>query len=170
MDTAFLAEIAPRGSPLWEVVFFAKVVGAMLLGGVVGFERELANRPAGFRTHMFVAGASALLIRLGAPLLSTYHGLPVDELVEGDPFRTMGAVVTGIAFLGAGSIIQREGAMKVQGLTTAGSLLFSGAIGMATAMELWILAALLTAVVLIVLKTLGRFEDWALRKRPEIRE
>lgn len=156
---------APPESLAYEALAFLKIVGAMFLGGLIGFERELAKRPAGFRTHMFVAGASALVVRLSTPLLRTFTDPSVRELVDSDPFRTIGAVMTGIAFLGAGSIIQRTGKMQVSGLTTAASLFFAGAIGMTTAVELWLLALLLTGAVLVVLVVLNRFERWVLEKK-----
>lgn len=143
-----------------QFVLIAQVLGAMLLGGVIGFERELVNRPAGFRTHMIVAGASALLVRLGIPLLELYAQENLGELVAADPFRTIEAVVTGIAFLGAGTILQRRGEMTVRGLTTAATLLLSGAIGIATAVNFWVTSAVLATVTVVLLKVSHRFEIW----------
>ncbi|MDQ8204015.1 MgtC/SapB family protein [Pelagicoccus sp. SDUM812003] len=147
-----------------QFALFAKVVGAMVLGGVIGFERDLSDRPAGFRTHMVVAGASALLVRLGEYVVRFYQSEGLSDTVDADPFRIIGAVVTGIAFLGAGTIIQKQSKMKVRGLTTAASLLFCGAIGIATALELWVFACLLTLATLFILTVLNRFEGWVERK------
>ena len=143
-----------------QLILVAQVCGAMLLGGVIGFERELVNRPAGFRTHIIVAGACALLLRLGDPLLNYYLDRGLQDVLSADPFRTIEAVVTGIAFLGAGTIIQRQGKLKVHGLTTAASLLFSGSIGMATAVDLWVVAVCLTFLTVLLLRALDRVERW----------
>lgn len=137
----------------------------MALGGVIGFERELANRPAGFRTHMIVAGSSALIVRIGEEVLRFYVDAGLSQVVQADPIRAIEAVVTGIAFLGAGTIIQRQSKMKVEGLTTAASLLFCGAVGIATAVELWAFAIALTVATVILLQVLNRFEHWLADRR-----
>src|SRR5690606_21845146 len=97
------------------------VVYAMALGGAIGFERELKNRPAGFRTHMLVAGTSALLLGLGRMVLEDDHyagtGLRID------PLRLVEAVVAGVSFIGAGTIFASRKGDGVQGITTAASLL-----------------------------------------------
>ena len=147
-----------------QVELIVKTLGAMLLGGIIGFEREWVNRPAGFRTHMIVSGASALLVLLGEPLLRFLEDEGLSGLVEADPFRALGAVVTAIAFLGAGTIIQRQGTLSVHGLTTASTLLFAGTIGIAAALDLWVLASSLAGAAVLLLQTLNRFEDW-LEKR-----
>ena len=60
----------------------AEVAGAMLLGGMIGYERETANKPAGFRTHMMVAGACALLVGLGGSMLSTFSACIPESLAQ----------------------------------------------------------------------------------------
>lgn len=147
-----------------ELILLLQVIGAMMLGGVIGFEREMTKRPAGFRTHMMVAGASALIVRLGEPLLVFYREVGLTELVESDPFRMIGAVVTGIAFMGAGTIIQKENKLKVRGLTTASTLLLAGVIGIATAANLWILSVALSIFSVILLQTLAQLERWMGRR------
>ena len=73
---------------------------AMVLGGAVGYERELKDRPAGFRTHMLVAGAATLLIEIGELLMfdARYRG---SQFIQIDPLRLVEAVVSGVAFIGA---------------------------------------------------------------------
>ncbi|MGH2708828.1 MAG: MgtC/SapB family protein [Actinomycetota bacterium] len=131
-----------------------RVVLGAVLGGVVGLERELADQPAGFRTHMLVSLGAALFTLAGAYGVESFGEGPVR--VQFDPTRVAAQVVAGIGFLGAGAII-RHGA-NVRGLTTAASLWVTAAIGMAVALGFWpgALAAVVTTVV--VLYGLGRLE------------
>ena len=76
-----------------QFVALGEVAAAMALGGAIGYERESANRPAGFRTHMLVAGAAALLVALGDALVSTF-GRQHEGLISADPFRLVGGVIT----------------------------------------------------------------------------
>ncbi|MDQ8186216.1 MgtC/SapB family protein [Pelagicoccus sp. SDUM812002] len=156
-----ITEVAPIKE---QLLLLLKVLGAMGLGGVIGFEREVSDRPAGLRTHMLVAGASAFLIHLGEYVVEFYAREGLNDLVEADPFRTVGAVVTGIAFLGAGTIVQKEHKMTVHGLTTAASLLFCGTIGIASAVNLWVVAVALTVFTILVLRSLHRVERWIAAK------
>ncbi|MGO1068712.1 MgtC/SapB family protein [Lysobacter sp. CA199] len=126
---------------------------AMVLGGAIGFERELKNRPAGFRTHMLVAGASSLLIGMGqlAVLDPRFH-LPF--LINMDPMRLVEAVVAGVSFIGAGTIFASRGGKDIAGITTAASLLMVAVIGASTGLRYHLLAfasAVLTLLVLVVL-------------------
>ena len=107
-----------------QLVVLSEVAAAMLLGGLIGYERETANKPAGFRTHMMLAGACALLVGLGGAMLASFTRLH-PGVISADPFRLVGGVVTALGFIGAGTIFRPEG-QRVEGLTTATSLLFSG--------------------------------------------
>ena len=80
-----------------QLVVLAEVAGAMLLGGMIGYEREAANKPAGFRTHMMLAGACALLVGLGASMLANFSAAH-PGLISADPFRLVGGVVTALGF------------------------------------------------------------------------
>src|SRR3546814_4049644 len=104
----------------------------MVLGGVIGFEREMKDRPAGFRTHMLVAGAAALLVGLADLLGVRYSGEHYRELVRVDPLRLIEAVVAAVGFLGAGAIF-RSVDDRVTGITTTASLLLDAALGIAVA-------------------------------------
>lgn len=129
---------------------------AMILGGAVGFDRETADKPAGLRTHMLVAGSAALLTGLGRVLVSQ---LVIDEsLIRADPIRIIEAVVTGVAFLGAGTIIRHRD-NQVEGLTTAASLLLVSALGIGVALGQLILTMGITIIVLVVLRVLKTEED-----------
>ena len=131
---------------------------AMLLGGVVGFERELKDRPAGFRTHMLVAGAAALLVGLGDLDADHFTALHSDQLLRIDPIRLIEAVVTAVGFLGAGAIFRRTGGNSIAGLTTAASLLMVATIGIAAGLHAQMLALGATLITLAVLVLLAWVE------------
>jgi|SRR5688500_3835058 putative Mg2+ transporter-C (MgtC) family protein len=143
---------------------------AMVLGGLIGWERELKDRPAGFRTHMLVAGAAAMLVGLGDLLAVHFSAEDYRELVRVDPIRLIEAVVAAVGFLGAGAIFRRSGGNSVSGLTTAASLLMVAAIGIAAGLRVHVLAlgaTLLTLAVLLVLKWAEkRFEVHRDKTRP----
>lgn len=146
-----------------QLLIVAEVAFAMLLGGAIGIERELANKPAGFRTHMLVAGAAALLVGMGDVLIAQFAEETGSNFIQADPFRIIGAVVSGVSFLGAGTIF-RGGSQHVEGLTTAASLLISAAIGVAVGSRQWILAIGVTVLTLAVLRALMVVES-ALSRR-----
>ena len=115
---------------------------AMLLGALVGLERERLERAAGFRTHALVCLASALIM-----VVSTY-GFPEGEVYNLDPSRIAAQVVSGIGFLGAGVIIFRRN--TVRGLTTAASLWSVAGVGLAAGSGLYIPATAGTLFMLLV--------------------
>ena len=120
-----------------QVVIILKLLLATVLGGVIGYERERSHKEAGFRTHM--------LICLGSALFTV-----VSVVGFGGDIRIAAGVVTGIGFLGAGTILStKEG--TVHGLTTAASIWATAAIGLATAMGLYLVAVFTTFLVLAVL-------------------
>jgi putative Mg2+ transporter-C (MgtC) family protein len=133
-----------------------EVALAMLLGGIIGFNREMANKPAGLRTHMFVSGAAALMVSLGDIIIS-YSGIETS-LISTDPIRILEAILTGISFLGAGTILRQQGKDQVQGLTTAASLLFASGIGAGVALHQFVLAIGVTILALIVLSGVHQLE------------
>jgi putative Mg2+ transporter-C (MgtC) family protein len=119
---------------------------AALLGGIIGLERELKHRPAGLRTNMFICFGSAMFTLLSA------------ELSRGtDVTRIAAQIIPGIGFIGAGSILHSRG--LVNGLTTAATLFVVASVGMAVGGGLYVTAIFATLVVLLVLYSLGRFED-----------
>lgn len=123
-----------------------RVLLAGALGGAIGFEREISDQPAGFRTHILVSLGAALFTMLGAYGLAEFEGVPE---VRFDPTRVAAQVVTGIGFLGAGAIIQQG--VSVKGLTTAASLWATAAIGTAVALGFEIGALVVAGAVLISL-------------------
>jgi putative Mg2+ transporter-C (MgtC) family protein len=142
----------------WEsqVSVVARIAFAMLLGGLIGLEREIKDRPAGFRTHTLVAAAAAMLTGMGEMMLAqAQHN---DERVQIDPFRLVEAVIAGVAFIGAGTMIAQRG-RTIAGITTAASLLMVAVIGVAVGFGhgwLALLATLLTLAVLSVLAWMER--------------
>lgn len=137
----------------------AQVVIAGFLGGLIGLERELANRPAGVRTHAVLGAAAALLVGTADLLVEHFISRTPDDLLQVDPIRVVEAVVTGVAFLGAGTIFRHRGPDddSIEGLTTAASLLLVAAIGVAVAIRQLLLALLVTIVTLVLLRVVGRF-------------
>jgi putative Mg2+ transporter-C (MgtC) family protein len=128
-----------------------KLVLAVALGGVIGYEREHTQRPAGFRTHIIVCVGAALVMETSDFIFQRYH-----SFVNMDPARLGAQVISGIGFLGAGTII-RDG-VNVKGLTTAASLWAVSCIGLAVGIGLYSGAILATAVIYITLLALKRFE------------
>lgn len=132
---------------------------AAFLGGLVGFEREIADKPAGLRTHMLVAASAALLVSLANVIVPN---LEINqELVRLDPIRIIEAVVTGISFLGAGTIIRQKSG--IEGLTTAASLLFVATLGVTVALSQFALAVGLTLLNLLILRGIKLFERLSLK-------
>lgn len=132
----------------WELAL--RLGLAIAFGGAVGFERESQNLPAGFRTHILVCVGATLIMMVSA------YGFtgPLAEMA--DPSRIAASVVTGIGFLGAGTILRQRG--NIRGLTTAASLWAVSAIGLAIGIGFYVGALLSTLVVLISLLVLGRLD------------
>ncbi|HEU5211946.1 MAG TPA: MgtC/SapB family protein [Gaiellaceae bacterium] len=138
----------------WEVLARLALAGA--LGGAIGFERELRDHEAGFRTHLLVAVGSAAFTLVSAYGFRDFqYGRATGFTL--DPTRIAAQIVTGIGFLGAGAII-RQGA-SIRGLTTAATLWVVASIGLASGAGYYSVAVLGTAVVLFALyplRVIGR--------------
>lgn len=141
------------GDVRFQLEVLLEVVIAMVLGGLIGFERELAGKAAGLRTHMMIAGSAALLVALGDVLAQRFHARP-GELIQSDPIRIVEAVVTGVSFLGAGMIFRRSDQGEVHGLTTATGVLLTAGIGICVALQQLVLAVGVTLVTMGVLRGL----------------
>jgi len=140
---------------LVELKILGLVVLGAIFGGIIGFDRELADKPAGIRTHMVVAATSTLLISLANLILPN---LEINmDLVRTDPIRMIQALITGITFLGAGTIIRNKS--NIEGLTTAASLLFVAAVGVTVGLELFVLAIGLTLINLLILRGVKVFSE-----------
>lgn len=125
--------------------FIIRILVATVLGAVIGLDREYRTKAAGFRTHVLVALGSALF------MIISVHGfddLPKDQMtLRMDPARIAAQVVTGIGFIGAGTIIFQKNVVK--GLTTAAGLWVTAAVGMACGVGMYTLAAVSTVIVLV---------------------
>ncbi len=122
-----------------QLYLLAHVAGASLLGSLVGMERDLADKPAGMRTHTLTAGAAAFLVLLGDVVLESFDP---QNLISGDPIRIIQAIVVGVSFVGAGTIFKNKDGDggPVEGLTTGASLLSVAAMGIGIALHLYWLA------------------------------
>lgn len=138
-----------------------RLVVAALLGGVIGLERDLHGRSAGLRTHALVSLGSAVftLVSYFAAGALTWDGSAAANLY--DPGRIAAQVVTGIGFLGAGTIIKSD--FSVRGLTTASSLWLVAGVGMASGMGLYCLAVTTSAMALLLLAGVGQLERFMRR-------
>lgn len=132
-----------------DIEIFVRLTLSCLLGGIVGLEREAQGRAAGLRTHILVCLGSALIMMTSIYLFDKYSANN-----QMDPARLAGHVVSGIGFLGAGTII-RAG-FSVKGLTTAASLWVVAALGLAVGCGFWKAAAATTVLVLIGLVLFGK--------------
>lgn len=132
---------------------------AMMLGGMLGWEREAKGKWAGFRTHMLVCLATLLFVRLGQVLIADSAARFPGNYLRTDPTRLIEAIAVGISFIGAGTIFRSEGESRKKGLTTAASLLATAPIGLAIALNRYIVACGVTLLGLFILHTLRRLED-----------
>jgi putative Mg2+ transporter-C (MgtC) family protein len=140
---------------LWILV---RIAAAMLLGGVLGIERELGRHAAGLRTHMLIAGAAALIVGLGDVIAQHFADEQYRELLRIDPGRLIEAVVAAVGFVGAGAILRSSRADHVRGLTTASSLLMAAAIGIAAGLGNYLLAFGASVMCVVVLAVFRRLE------------
>lgn len=151
--------------PAWIETLRLSLLGrlllATLLGGLIGLERELSGKPAGLRTN--------ILICVGAALLMDVSQAVAGEATSGpaDPGRIAAQVVSGIGFIGAGTILVERG--SVVGLTTAATLWVVAAIGLAVGAHAYIEAIGAAVLVGLTLVILGRVEEFLFRRRQAIR-
>jgi putative Mg2+ transporter-C (MgtC) family protein len=147
--------------PLSEWETMCRLGAAVLAGGVLGWEREFREKPAGLRTHMMVSLGSAV------PIIAALHFLSVvgkaEELVASDVFRVVQGIMGGIGFLGAGAILQSRG--SVHGLTTAATVWVSAAVGVTCGFGYYLQAGMAVALALVVLFVFGFLEARVLDRR-----
>lgn len=131
-----------------------ELVLAVVLGGLIGFEREWKDKPAGLRTNILICMAAVLFAEISQR--AAVNG--------GDPGRIAAQILTGVGFLGAGTILHQKGG--VTGLTSAATIWMVTAIGITLGFGAYLDAVVATVLVLLVLAGLQRGEDWIKRKRP----
>ncbi|MDU3125410.1 MAG: MgtC/SapB family protein [Finegoldia magna] len=129
-----------------------RLILAAILGAVIGIEREIKNRAAGFRTHIIVSVGACLIMLIGIDGIGEF-----SSDTARDTARIAGQVVSGIGFLGAGTILQKKNG--VSGLTTAATLWLSGAIGLAVGIGYYEGAIIATVICLITLVSLKGISD-----------
>lgn len=142
----------------------AQLILAAFLGGLIGFEREVFDKPAGFRTHILVCMSSCLIMLVS---IHMYDRIEMQGFIRADPGRIAAQAVTGIGFLGAGAII-RYGP-SVRGLTSAATLWTTCAIGLAVGARFYLESVTTVALVLLVLVILEKAErSWKLKRKPQV--
>ena len=129
-----------------------RLILAAILGAVIGIEREIKNRAAGFRTHIIVSVGACLIMLIGIDAIGD-----ISKDQARDTARLAGQVISGIGFLGAGTILQKKNG--VSGLTTAATLWLSGAIGLAVGIGYYEGAIIATVICLITLVSLKGISD-----------
>jgi len=125
-----------------------RLVLAAVLGGLIGIEREIRDKPAGLRTNILICVGSTLFMSLSTQ---------VAQLLGGDPTRIAAQIISGIGFLGAGAVLHSHG--FVLGLTTAATIWVVAGVGMALGSGMYLVAAFATAMSLVTLYFLSFIED-----------
>lgn len=136
---------------------------AAFLGGLLGLEREVSGKPAGLRTNLLICVGAALLMDLSIDVAGSTGGRTLQTGFRSDPGRIAAQIVSGIGFLGAGTIMQARG--NVTGLTTAATIWVVAAIGMAVGARAYVEAIGSAVLVLLSLVVLGRLERLVFRRR-----
>jgi putative Mg2+ transporter-C (MgtC) family protein len=155
----------PEGWALVQLGLIGRLVLAAVLGGLVGIEREISGKPAGLRTNLLICVGAALLMELsiGVAALANDANVISGTPFRADPARIAAQIVSGIGFLGAGTILQARG--NIIGLTTAATIWVVAAIGMAVGARAYMIALATTALVVASLGILGRIENAVIRRR-----
>jgi len=146
-----------------ELWILLRLAIAAVLSGLIGYEREHTGKQAGLRTHMLVAVGAALFVSFND--LFVIESLPLappgavgNFRVQIQPLSIVEAIVTGVSFLGAGTIFVSGRRGRVRGLTTAASLWVTAAVGIAVGLERYVLAIGSTLLILVILHVMPRFE------------
>jgi putative Mg2+ transporter-C (MgtC) family protein len=139
-----------------ETVVIFRIAVALVIGGVIGFERSFHGRPAGFRTHSLVCIASALLM-LVTVYQSEWMTVVPPDAIRTDPTRMAQGIMTGIGFLGAG-VIFKEG-LTVRGLTTAASIWVTAAIGILVGIGFYLPAIAGSVATILILSVFRAVEQ-----------
>jgi len=151
----FLNELASGIPDLTQSVRIGlRLFTALVVGAVIGYEREQTGKSAGLRTHMMVAFSSALFVL--APLEAGMDQVDVSRVIQG--------VATGIGFIGAGAILKRKDDSEIQGLTTASGIWFTSAAGLAAGLGRLGLALVAAAIAWVILRVVDRIEARMARK------
>ncbi|MEW8955527.1 MgtC/SapB family protein [Clostridium sp.] len=155
-----------------EYETLVRIIMAVVIGGIIGYEREYKNRPAGFRTHILVCLGACIVSLIQS--YSFYESISIIErnpalsnVIKVDMGRLGAQVITGVGFLGAGTILRDKG--EIKGLTTAASLWVVAIVGLGVGMGYYFLTISATLIVVIVLVSLKKFERKYMTAYHEIR-
>jgi putative Mg2+ transporter-C (MgtC) family protein len=138
------------GLPDWQHLahMIIRLLAAALLGGFIGWQRERAGKPAGLRTHILVAFGTCVFI-----VACAAYGMGTDAVS-----RVIQGIVTGLGFLGAGTILKSTDQQHIRGLTTSAGIWMTAAIGVVTGLGMLGLALIATAIALVVLTLVRKIE------------
>ncbi|MGR3570421.1 MgtC/SapB family protein [Brevirhabdus sp.] len=148
------SELANSFSTVPAEIAALRLLVALILGGIIGWEREARTKPAGLRTHMLIATAACLFILVAQELVNLPFAGSGEMRV--DPLRLIEAVTAGVAFLAAGAIFTSKG--EVKNITTGAGMWLAGAVGVAAGSGQLPLAVLATVVVVTVMSVVGWLE------------
>ncbi|MCD8209900.1 MAG: MgtC/SapB family protein [Coprobacillus sp.] len=140
------------------ILIFLSLILATIFGGIIGLQREMNGHSAGFRTHVLISLACALIM-----VISIYG---ISLTADRDPMRLAAAGVTGAGFLGAGCIIKNGATIK--GLTTSATIWLVTAIGLCCGAGMFTIALITTIISMIVLVLFNRVDDWAGRRNNHV--
>lgn len=146
----------------WED--FIDLLLAAVLGGVLGWEREARNKPAGLRTFMLVSLGSAAFMLVSTNLIAAAEAK--DATLKIDPTRVMQGIIGGLGFIGGGTILQTKGSVK--GITTAAGVWVAGAIGMACGLSQYGLAIMIAAFAFLTMTMMFSVEK-QVRKEADVK-
>lgn len=143
----------------------ARLLMATLLGGLIGLERELSGKPAGLRTNLLICVGATLLMELSMGMAQTANAANAAAGVafRSDPGRIAAQIVSGVGFIGAGTILRARG--NIVGLTSAATIWVVAAIGMAVGAHAYVEASGTTFLVVVSLVVLGRMEELLKNRR-----
>ncbi len=132
-----------------QLLILLNVAIAAILSGMIGIEREKLEKPAGLRTNMIIGSISCFLVSI-SPALSNFVAAQVTGDLRIDPIRILQAIIIGISFIGAGTILKSQEENTVRNLTTASVLLYSTGIGISVALQVYVIAIGLTLFGLLI--------------------
>jgi putative Mg2+ transporter-C (MgtC) family protein len=148
-----------------ELTILLHVAISAILCGFIGYEREREDKPAGIRTNMITGSAVTLVVMLGEIIIIRHVNAGLGEYLNADPTRIIHAVIIGISFIGAGTVLQLNEEKKIKYLTTSATILFSAGIGIAVALNQYVLAAGVTVLILIINAVVVYLDEHLMKKR-----
>ena len=154
------------GQPLGVGALLLRITVAVIIGAVIGIDREIKNRPAGMRTHVLVCVGAALVSLIEHQTVACVLSLGGQSVVGVSMGRITTSVISGVGFLGAGTIFMTE--RKISGLTTAASLWCTACIGLAVGSGYILMGVMAGAIVLVILRLMQRIVHVNTLKRLEV--